>query len=432
MLRSMVSLYLCVALTAALSIFCIERGTNYLVSNQFRSTFEVQFAADAMIIRNYFGADSRHQEEAANKLEHASNTQYVIWQPGEAPQLGAKVQQALNDKGFIFQHDADDLGFERYIRLDNGAILAVHTEDNFFFWFRLAALVILFLVLLGGVMLWGVPHMRELRRLAQAASQFGGGVLSVRVPQSRYTTIGPLVSHFNGMAEQIEQLVRSQRDMVNAVSHELRTPLARMQFGLANLRDLVEDMGADKAVSRIDGLHGDVDELEALVAELLSLATLEQVDGKASAVTLDAASFLREAHGLSAEELKHRGVGMIWDLAVPVTIATTQPEALRRAFSNLLRNAMRYASTSITVRTEAGSPGHGRFVVEDDGPGIPPAERLRVFEAFYRLDRSRDRTTGGFGLGLAIVHKIVSRHKGRIWVENSPAGGARFVIELPE
>ena len=107
-----------------------------------------------------------------------------------------------------------------------------------------------------------------------------------------------------------------------------------------------------------------------------------------------------------------------------------EPTSLRRALSNLLQNALRYAASCIIVRIDAGRPGYWRLIVEDDGSGIPVRERGRVFEPFYRLDRSRDRASGGFGLGLAIVQRVVARHGGAVWAGQSVLAGARWIIAL--
>jgi two-component system OmpR family sensor kinase len=107
------------------------------------------------------------------------------------------------------------------------------------------------------------------------------------------------------------------------------------------------------------------------------------------------------------------------------------PRLLARALLNLIRNAARYASNTITIRAEAGPAGALRLTVEDDGPGIPEPDRARVFEPFLRLDASRDRHTGGFGLGLAIVRRIALVHGGDVRLDAATAGGARFAVLLP-
>ncbi|MFD1304224.1 sensor histidine kinase, partial [Methylobacterium marchantiae] len=104
---------------------------------------------------------------------------------------------------------------------------------------------------------------------------------------------------------------------------------------------------------------------------------------------------------------------------------------LARAVGNLVRNAQKYATRRIALSANRTAAGGLEIVVEDDGPGIPPEERERIFEPFYRLDRSRDRATGGFGLGLSIAHKAVALHGGSLHVEDALLGGARFVVTLP-
>jgi signal transduction histidine kinase len=115
--------------------------------------------------------------------------------------------------------------------------------------------------------------------------------------------------------------------------------------------------------------------------------------------------------------------------ADPIVVVGSRNQ-LQRALANLIDNAERHAKSQIRIETSRRA-GCAELSVDDDGPGIPPADRDRVFERFTRLDDSRARDHGGSGLGLAVVRSIVTRHRGRVWTEDSPLGGARFVIALP-
>ncbi|HEV7815263.1 MAG TPA: ATP-binding protein [Janthinobacterium sp.] len=430
MIGSMLRLYLVMALVTVLSIVGIDRSFVVLFEKQWAAANEAEYATALVMLRNYLGNTPERQQAGLATLERYSPGQYVAQAPGQVAALPDEQRRELADNGFVYLRHSDDYGYDRYFRLDNGAVVAVRARGRDLYWMKVCGFLLAFLLLLAGVLFWSVPHWRDLGKLGQAAARFGGGALDTRAKLSRYTTVKPLSAHFNNMAERIEQLIRTQRDMANAASHELRTPLSRLEFGLANLRDTVAESAPDSpALARIDALGGDVEELGALVTELLTFGMLDQAGSPARFEPVEVASFLTAAVP-PTDALARRGASLRWDIDESVKRVMAEPQGLRRAFSNLLQNALRYTASSILVRIEAGQPGFWRLVVEDDGPGIPPQERSRVFEPFYRLDRSRDRATGGFGLGLAIVRRVAERHGGQVWAEASELGGARFVVQL--
>jgi two-component system OmpR family sensor kinase len=283
--------------------------------------------------------------------------------------------------------------------------------------------IIVALCLLLPASLWSRAHWRSLQRLSDAAAAIGAGQLATRIHVPRSDSIFPLAERMNQMAGRIESLVDAQKNLLHSVSHELRTPIARMHFSLELLRDVPD---AEQRAKRIAAIEDDLGELETLVNELLQASrpdqpqTIERAPVDLEALVRETVESLRHDFGACTLALALDGAGEI----------AADGRLLARAVSNLVRNAQKYARHAIRVGVERGA-AQVRIVVEDDGPGIPPAERTRVFEAFYRLDRSRDRGTGGFGLGLAIAQKAVAAHGGAIAVDGSPLGGARFVITLP-
>jgi two-component system OmpR family sensor kinase len=225
------------------------------------------------------------------------------------------------------------------------------------------------------------------------------------------------------MADRIAVLLESQKNLLHSVSHELRTPIARLEFGMELLASKTDDPALQK---RIAAMEGDLTELNELVNELLGMARLENQQSL-HATPFALAPMLRDvveslppcAHALSC----------VIDDALGSIDADRR--LLARALSNLLRNAEKYAAGRITLSAHQLVMKGVEIAVEDDGPGIPAAERERIFEPFYRLDRSRDRATGGFGLGLSIAQKAVALHGGSLGIEDAALGGARFVITLP-
>lgn len=265
-------------------------------------------------------------------------------------------------------------------------------------------------------------------RLELAATQIAGGRLDTRVKVESSDFLGRLGMAFNGMATQVQSLLRAQQDMIRAVSHELRTPVARIRFAV----QMVEDMTDHPPIRRqLRGIDGDIDELDGLIDEILTYARLgsESAKGMELELTLvDCRAMaervidaLRPLHG-------HLQIELAEGEEVEVK---AESRYLQRALQNMVANACQYARSRVVIRLH-GEARLVRLDVEDDGPGIPAAERLQVFKPFARLDNSRTRRSGGYGLGLSIVQKVMTWHGGSASVDESPTlGGARFTLLLP-
>ena len=281
--------------------------------------------------------------------------------------------------------------------------------------------------LAGGIALavwfWVRPLWRNMVDLEQATESFGRGTLSARAPVSRTSALTFLVHRFNAMAERIERLIDSHRELTRAVAHELRTPIARLRFGM----EMSQTAAIDERARYLSGMERDIIELDTLIAELLDYARFDR-DTPALDLRLHAlATWLRRT---------------VNDARLPAPAATFRCDAqttaqvvfddrlMTRALGNILRNAARYARAEVYVAAEIVA-GACIIHVDDDGPGVPVSERERIFEPFVRLDDSRGHD-GGYGLGLAIARRIVRWHDGNIEVGDSPRGGARFSLRWPD
>ncbi|MGE7989542.1 ATP-binding protein [Pseudomonas sp. NPDC089554] len=281
--------------------------------------------------------------------------------------------------------------------------------------------------LLGCLLLWVWPHWRDLERLKETAHRLGRGEMSQRTHISPRSNIGELAGVFDTMAGDLERHVNQQRELLNAVSHELRTPLTRLDFGLVLLFDEVPPASRKRLLE----LVGHVRELDELVLELLSYSRLGNADQPRERVEVSLLELVDSVLGAFAEELDSRGVQ--WEVRADNTLPrfVLDPRLTARAVQNLVRNAMRYCDRRLLLWLRLEADGACLLTVEDDGIGIPPEERERIFQPFYRLDRSRDRSTGGFGLGLAISRRAIEGQGGTLTVRQSPLGGAQFRVRLP-
>jgi two-component system OmpR family sensor kinase len=288
-----------------------------------------------------------------------------------------------------------------------------------------SANLIILLVVLFFISIWLSFHWSELRKLMRAADQIGQGDFSARAKLKKYASTYLIGEKINQMASHIERLVNGQRELIHSVSHELRTPIARLEFGLEMLKEIGKN---PKLNSRIDDLKSDVNELSELVNELLQLAAVGQ-QYLAESKSFDISTLLHS----SLQVLKHDKAHKKITVALPDNLGKYigDQRLLERAVRNLLSNADKYSLTQIRLSAKKLFNGGYEIAVDDDGPGIPEDERNHVFEPFYRLENVWDKKISGYGLGLAIVQKVVAVHNGTIKVTASELGGARFVIRLP-
>lgn len=282
------------------------------------------------------------------------------------------------------------------------------------------------IAVLAGVVV--VPIWKQLRIIGGAASRFGAGDLSTRAQLPRHSAYYTLAGDFNSMAARIQQLINSHKELTNAVAHELRTPLARMRFSLEMLGEAHDPEEKERFM---DELGLDVTELETMVEELLTLARMDREKPQLSLERHDLAPFLEEVLFLARQLDSGRDCTLHCELAEDFSPPTFDAKYLARAITNLLQNGYIHAKNCVALVAEAEG-GDLLLHVDDDGPGIEEEHREKIFEPFTRLDSSRSRESGGYGLGLTIVAKIILWHQGTISVTKSPLGGARFTIRLPQ
>jgi len=265
-----------------------------------------------------------------------------------------------------------------------------------------------------------------LREMAAAADAMAKGDYSQRVTATSRDEVGALARAFNEMAAELAETDRHRRDLVANVSHELRTPITALQVQLENLVDGVSD--PDPATFRV--MLAQVERLGRLVKQLLDLSRLES-----GAVPLDRSEFRVEpllSHAVREQQLQGAPVTVAVEVEPADLTADGDPERVHQVVANLLENAVRYTPSGGQVDVRARRSATGVVIeVIDEGPGIPDADRTRVFERFYRADAARAAQDGGAGLGLAIARWIIDLHGGEIHPEPREPHGCRMVVTLP-
>ena len=282
------------------------------------------------------------------------------------------------------------------------------------------------------VFIWVWPLMRDVRKLEQHTQHIGKHSLPEPVNVLPGSAVTHLARAFNQMAERIKELLASHQEMTYAVSHELRTPLARMKFALAMVQN---NQPKD---SNIQSVMDDVNEMDALITQLLTYAGYEQEQGPLKQAEGDMAFLLREL--ITRAEHSHCAARTTGTPPIAVTLVCAPEHAIvrcdwhlmERAVFNLIHNAFRFSQGQIVVELTQDH-SHFMITVSDDGAGVPEAERERVFESFIRLESAANAQVRGFGLGLAIVKRVLTWHQGSASVMPAPnLGGACFCVRWPK
>lgn len=270
------------------------------------------------------------------------------------------------------------------------------------------------------VFIWMRPHWQDMLRLETAAQRFGEGHLEERIHFDTMSSFERLGVAFNQMADNINALIASKKQLIDGIAHELRTPLVRLRYRL--------EMSENLTAAESQALNRDISQLEGLIEELLTYARLDRPQNELSLTTPDFPAWIlhhvediqtvNPQRDVTLAHLTHGNYGSL-DMRL-----------MERVLDNLVNNAMRYSTRQVQVSLSLEA-GRATLQVDDDGPGIAPDERERVFEPFVRLDPSRDRATGGCGLGLAIVHSIAQAMSGDVRCSESALGGACFSFSWP-
>jgi two-component system, OmpR family, sensor kinase len=295
--------------------------------------------------------------------------------------------------------------------------------------FILAGLLALAVALLGAYLI-GTRVSRPLRGMAAVAARVDAGDLHPRIPDAdgQSEEVKVLADAFNRMLDRLTDAFGGQRAFVADASHELRTPLTVIRGQLEVLAS--QDAPSAEEVRRVERLvQAEIARISRLVDDLLLLARTEQNESL-RVESIDLPTYVRELwDGVSL--LAHRR----FELGpVPAGTLRGDPDRLAQALRNLLTNAIDHTVPErglVRMRVQARAGGRVRFLVEDDGPGIPAEQRELVFHRFHRTDAARDRASGGTGLGLAIVRAIADAHGGGVSAGESPEAGARIELELP-
>ena len=271
--------------------------------------------------------------------------------------------------------------------------------------------------------LWLRPLLRDINVISDGAQRFAADYREPLSTAAQTTELSALAKNLDEMAARLSGVLRSQKELIAALSHEMRTPLARIRFALA----VIGDRGDEKLHEELAAMGDDVQEIDDLIASMLNYARLDHPDIEMHWQAVPASAWLEQVTNKSRSD----AIQIDGHIEGAPDKVWMDPRLMELALSNLLVNAGQYAGQQVRCSL-AQVANEFMLTVEDDGKGIPEDLRGQVFKAFTRIDDSRNRETGGYGLGLAVVARVAELHGGTATVNSSPSlGGARFSIRWP-
>ena len=272
-----------------------------------------------------------------------------------------------------------------------------------------------------------------LASITTAVSRLKEGDFSQRVQVGSQDELGLLAQAFNSMADKLENTEKNRRKLSADISHELRTPLTTLKSYMEAFKDGVLPPNEENITS----LQEEVDRLESLVKNLQELSLAESKAADLPMTTINPAGVLQKVHGLYQPLLLQKDIRSSLQLPEKNIAAMLNEEALERILHNLLSNAVKYTPSAgeVALRLREGIEGGGKrtitIEVSDTGSGIDSQDLPHIFERFYRVDPSRSRNTGGFGIGLTIVRELVEAQGGQVRVQSRPGEGTLFTLTFP-
>ena len=410
----------------------VRNDSGGIIDLRFRDIYSDVAEATALIARLHLDdMSSDGREGAMSQLSDTLGVELMAVRD-QAALPDSEVLERVSERGISLYHHPSRDRAQVLIRLEDGTLVDMAMPAPFSPW---AWPVMLLLLVVAGSVLALALYLAlrdvdsNLRAVESVAIRIARGEMGARVDAGDSRLVSRLAAAFNGMAEHIQRLVGVQREMIHAVSHELRTPVARIRFGV----QMIESANSPEALQKqLDGIDGDIQELDELIDEILTYARLEQGGPVFALQERSVSDIVRPV--VSEQQMvrpDHTIEADIDDESERWSLSDVEPRYLHRAVQNLVGNAARYAAGRVKVHCQFDED-NCRIDVEDDGPGIPEEDWEKVFTAFARLDDSRTRTSGGYGLGLSIVRRILYWHGGQAFVSRSDElGGARFSLVWP-
>jgi two-component system OmpR family sensor kinase len=427
-----------ILISIAISSFLVYLVIGFILGSPVDQNAKNQSSAQIFLLEQY--VDSAPNDEwlnRLNKVREVSQVKFDLIPLSIAKSRLSKEQIEMLLRGsFIFDPENKsfyrrvDVNGDRYVGSSEDVIYAQNLPIDFWLTFKLELIryFIVALVVLIPIAFWSRAHWLDVGKLIKVANAFGNGKFSERANLQPSASIYTLAQQMNEMAERIERLVQAQKTLIHSISHELRTPIARLTFGLELL---YEFKGDQKTLQKkILAMQNDTEELNELVSELLEMSLLEQANGK-SELQLELVETRGFIESIVQQQtlIEHKSIEIFVEKTVEKIYI--DQKILRRAIGNIIKNAVKYCRYQINIRVTLVQENRIHFSIDDDGDGINAIDAPKIFNPFFRVDNSRNKVTGGFGLGLSIAQNALNLHHASITYSPSSMGGAHFEVILP-
>ncbi len=405
--------YLYLAAGLLFAAIVLDYGFGYLQSSQVPVDQRWLDATFALIERDLAAVPEGERAEIAGELAGELGLGVRLLQKDDVAANSAADAWTLIDAEGNTSYLRDARSIDAIIRL--GPVI----EPNESVLLRLLP-PLFYLSIFVVVGIWLRPLLKDINLISHGAQRFAADYREPLATAERVSELGGLARNLDDMSARLSGLIQSQKELIAALSHEMRTPLARIRFALA-----VMGNKSDEAMQQqLDAVNDDVQEIDELIATMLNYARLDHPDLRMNWQRVPIRPWLQQA----VEKCRQPGTQISLAVSESCDAVSMDPRLMELAVSNLLVNACHYADGRVQCSVSRQN-GEYMISIEDNGKGIPESERDAVFKAFTRIDDSRNRETGGYGLGLAIVARIVDLHDGRVLVETSQdLGGAKFVL----
>jgi two-component system, OmpR family, sensor kinase len=424
MTRHFLQLYLSIVVTLAAVSWGQERLWQVYGANaQAAAADSPQAAVLAVMERHLRSVPDERRENVVAELAHSTGLDLELLESQDIAGAGEIANLAHGQPVFMSGDDGRAWVLQR-LKNEQRVLAFRFTDEPQRTLLDWALALVFYAAIALVIMLWLWPMTRDLRALEHSTGQFGDRNWSFDARIGTRSPVYPLAQAFRRMASRIDGLIGSHKDLSNALSHEIKTPLARMRFEIELARSATD---RDALMQHLDHLNTDIAELNAFATATLEYAVLERAEVALNIAQHDFTAIV-PALVESVKRGARRDLTLACDVDSYATRVVCDVHLIETMLRNLLYNAIRHADKQILVTFRLIGKSSYRLHVDDDGPGIPEADRERVFGSFVQLGR-RSGEKVGFGLGLAIVKRIVEWHGGTATVERSALGGARFVIQ---
>lgn len=419
--RSFFSLYFFVIAIFVIASWVLDEAWNSYIEQDVES-----YTGYQMMLRAVGDYMVQHPEENWSKVADGVSEKYQVpLSLISSEQLANKDELAnqLKDNDIHIYYDDEKVMLYYWIANTNSILefgpAKLPSRPNLKAYVR----AILLLALGALLFIWIWPMSRDLNNLKYSTNQLADGNFETRVSEAKSSMVKPMVNTFNMMASKVKQLLEAHKELTNAVAHELRTPLARSKFALQILEG-VED--PEKRAKYQQQIKGDIAELEELINEMLLYSSMENTQPEMLIESTNIEDIVQSQ--IAQYQHYHGDIELV--TKEDNIFAACDGHFIDRAMNNYIANAVKYGRDKIRITIEKDEE-FCTLTVEDNGEGVSDEFKAVVFDAFSRGDESRNRETGGFGLGLAIVSRIMHWHHGTAGLKDSELGGAAFYLKWP-